>query len=105
MLVPLALVILLGLHWWWRRRGPPLPSGAATTLAPRLTGERIAAWLAAGESRLALDHLVWAVRDREDFAEWRARAAALRFAPGTEAEVADLVHEGWSRLALAQLAS
>ena len=48
-LLPLALTVGIALHWWWRRRGPEMPTDVATPTPPRLSEERIAAWLAAGE--------------------------------------------------------
>jgi len=97
-LLPLVLVVVLGLYWWWRRRGPELPHLPSEPAAPPLTAERVELWLDANESRLALDHLVWMVRDREAFANWRERATAIRFAAGNDAAVESLVREGWQRL-------
>jgi len=96
--LPLALLVMLALWWWWRRRGPR-PGPDRTPAAPALTDERINAWVEAGEARLALEHLSALVRDRGDFADWRARADVVRFAAGDDAAVAALVREGWSRLA------
>lgn len=103
-LLPAAFLVVVGLQWWWRRRGPARASAAIGTAPAGLTDERVTAWLAASESRLALDHIEWLVRDREDFADWRTRAGVIRFAPGGEPTVAALVREAWSRLAAAQLA-
>lgn len=103
-LLPVALLVMVGLQWWWRRRGPaPAPRASATAPAG-LTEARVTAWLAAGESRLALDHIEWQVRNRDEFADWRARAAAVRFSPGGEPVVTALVYEGWSRLAAVRVA-
>ena len=102
-LLPLTLALVGGLQWRWRRRGPApveTPSAAANAT---LTDARIAAWVAAGESRLALEHLAASLRDRPEVADWRARVADARFADGNEAAINELVREG-SRLAAAQLA-
>lgn len=98
-LLPAAILGVVLLQWWWRRLGPA-PAAVAAALTPvPLTDARVAAWVSAGEARLALDHIDWMVRDKPDFADWRQRAAAVRFAPGGEPVVADLVREAWSRLA------
>jgi hypothetical protein len=96
--LPAALIGVLLLQWWWRRLGP-LPAAIVPGPAPALlTDARVSAWVAAGEARLALDHIEWMIRDRADFADWRQRAAAVRFAPGSDATVAVLVAEAWSRI-------
>jgi hypothetical protein len=59
-----------------------------------VTRERLERWVTAGEARLALEHLEWQTREREDLAAWRARVAAVRFAASSESELAALVHEG-----------
>ncbi len=97
-LVPVAVLFAAALQWWWRRRGTALPP------APRLDAElpldpaRVEAWLSAGEVRLVLDHLAWQVRHRDDFADWREQADALRFAAGDAAPLEALAREGWQRL-------
>jgi hypothetical protein len=97
-LLPLAALLVLLLQWRWRRLGPS-PRASATAPAPiPLTAKRITAWLAAGEARLALDHLEWQTRGRADFESWRERAAAVRFAPGDETAVMALVDEACARL-------
>lgn len=97
-LLPAVILAIAALQWWWRRLGPaPAALAPASTPVP-LTDARVSAWVAAGEARLALDHIDWMIRDRIDFAEWRQRAAAVRFAPGGEPVVAALVAEAWSRL-------
>jgi hypothetical protein len=98
-LLPLALVVILTMYWWWRRRGPALPHLSMAPTPSPLTPERLELWLDANESRLALDHLAWMVRERAAFAEWRDRATAIRFATGNDAAVVALVREGWQRLA------
>jgi hypothetical protein len=102
-LLPLALALVSALHWWWRRLGPvPVPAPSAP-LNVTLTDARIAAWVAGGESRLALEHLDAMLRDRPECAGWCARAADVRFAHGNDGIVDELVREG-SRLAAAPLA-
>jgi hypothetical protein len=97
-LLPAAIAGVVLLQWWWRRLGAP-PTVMTAALAPApLTDTRVSAWVAAGEARLALDHIEWLIRDRADFADWRQRAAEVRFAPGGDATVAALVAEAWSRL-------
>ena len=46
-----------------------------------LTDERLDAWLAGGESRLALDHLEWLVRDRPDGRQTHYHAQLAALAP------------------------
>jgi hypothetical protein len=49
LLVGLAFLLLLPLHWWWRRRGRPRPRPlAALTEPPRAPLDR---WAGAGEAR------------------------------------------------------
>lgn len=97
-LLPAAIIGVAILQWWWRRLGP-MPAATVSVPTPaRLTDARISAWVAAGEARLALDHIDWMIRNRSDFADWRRRAAAVRFAPGGDAMVAVLVAEAWSRV-------
>lgn len=102
-LVPLTLALVGALHWWWRRRGPTRADTPTASTNATLTDARIAAWVAGGESRLALEHLEAMLRDRPEFAEWRARVADVRFAQGNDAIINELVREG-SRLAAVQLA-
>ena len=98
-LLPFALVMIALLHWRWRRRGHPLVP--AMLLSKSLVDrERLDRWLAAGESRLALEHLEWLTRTREDMAEWRGRVDAVRFARSTESELSALVTEGCQRAGL-----
>ncbi len=92
-LLPLALALIVVGHWRWRRRGRAV---APVALPSRhLVGrDRLERWLEAGESRLALEHLEWLTRNRDDLSEWRGRVDAVRFAPSSEPELAVLVHEG-----------
>jgi hypothetical protein len=98
-LVPLALLGALLLHWRWRRRGPAPVDVTPAPVALPLTETRLHAWIAAGESRLVLDHLDAMVRSRDDFADWRERVARARFAPGDETVGTMLALEAWARLA------
>lgn len=98
-LLPLALALVLLLQWRWRRRGPPVTAvPAASPAVATLTDARVAAWLAAGEARLVLEHLDALARHRPDFDDWRARVAAVRFGPGDDAVAAALVAEAWPRV-------
>ena len=97
-LVPLALLLIVAIHWQWRRRGPKPAESLRSAVPVPLTESRLHAWIAAGESRLALDHLDAMVRDRPDFADWRERVARARFAPGDESIGTVLALEGWARL-------
>lgn len=98
-LVPLVLLLLGLVHWRWRRLGPVPGTDAPPVAAIALNDTRLNAWLAAGESRLALEHLDALVRNRSEFADWRVRVAAVRFAPGDDATAAVLVHEARTRIA------
>lgn len=97
-----AAVVLLVLStaaiWHWRRRGP-----APAVLPPRgphpVDPDRLAAWIAAGEARLAVQHLEVALRGRAAASDWVARADAVRFAPEAGAELAALADEGLRLLA------
>ncbi len=97
-LLPVALLLVVALHWQWRRRGPKLAPSAARPLPLPLNDVRINAWVAAGEARLALEHLALAAQDRADLADWQERVARARFAPVTDAAMAALVLEAWERL-------
>ncbi len=97
-LVPVAVILAAVLQWWWRRRGTALPPAPRLDAEPPLDAARIEAWLTAGEVRLVLDHIAWQVRHREDFADWRQQADALRFASGDAAPLESLAREGWERL-------
>jgi hypothetical protein len=97
-LLPLALALAGALHWWWRRRGPVPGHLAGVPANVTLTDARIAAWIAGGESRLALEHLDASLRDQPGSAEWRARVALVRFTHGNDSIIDELVREG-SRLA------
>ena len=97
-LIPVALIVVAALQWRWRLRGPVVAPAVVGAGSAGLTSERVRAWLAAGEARLALDHVEALVRERAEFDEWRGRADAVRFSPGADAAVASLVEEAWSRL-------
>ncbi|MGH7583632.1 MAG: hypothetical protein ACREL5_10445 [Gemmatimonadales bacterium] len=90
--IPLVLFAVAMLQWLWRRRGPPMPPPARLVPLP-FTSARLEAWLAAGEPRLALEHLEHRLRERPDCEDWRRRAEAVRFAAGNDDEIAGLVHE------------
>jgi len=92
------LVVVAAAIWHWRRRGPA-PAVAAPRELPRVDTERLAAWIAAGEARLAVQHLEAALRDRAAAADWVERAAAVRFAPESGPELAALADEGLRLLA------
>ncbi len=98
--VALMLLLLISpLAWWrWRRRGP-LPVAPSAPRIPPPGHARVAAWVAAGEARLALQHLEVALRDSPAAAAWLAREAAIRYAPATAEELAALSHEGLRLLA------
>lgn len=98
-LLPFVLVVIALLHWRWRRRGRPVVP-AVLRSTPLVHRDRLERWVAAGEARLALEHLEWHTRSREDLAEWRGRVAAVRFASCTESELAALVNEGCQRAGL-----
>jgi hypothetical protein len=97
-LLPAALLISVMLQWQWRRRGPAMAPPAARPLPLPLNDVRINAWIAAGEARLALEHLAHAARDRADLADWQQRVAEARFAPVDDATMVALVREAWERL-------
>jgi hypothetical protein len=92
-LLPLALVAVAVLQWWWRRRGPRPADPVATSNVP-LTDARLAGWVAAGESRVALEHLDAVLRDRPECADWHGRVSAVRFADGHDLLIDELVREG-----------
>jgi hypothetical protein len=92
------LVVAAAAIWHWRRRGP-VPAVSPLREAPRLETDRVAAWIAAGEARLAVQHLEAALRDRAAAAAWVERASAVRFAPESGPELAALAEEGLRLLA------
>jgi hypothetical protein len=98
-LLPVAFVLIALLHWRGRRRGRAKVMEASPA-RPLVDRERLDRWVAAGESRLALEHLEWLTRHREEMAEWRGRVAAVRFARSSESELAALVNEGCERAGL-----
>lgn len=98
-LLPCALAVIVLLHWRGRRRGRPKVAEAPPP-KPLVDRERLNRWLDAGEPRLALEHLEWLTRRREDMAEWRGRVESVRFARSTDTELAALVNEGCERAGL-----
>jgi hypothetical protein len=98
----LSLILLLAVAaaaiWHWRRRGP-LAAIPAARGAPPVDPERLTRWIAAGESRLAVQHLEVALRGRASAVDWLARAEAVRFAPEVHADLAALADEGMRLLA------
>jgi hypothetical protein len=103
-LLPLALLLVGVLQWRWRRRGPGVAAAIQGERRVPLSAARVMAWVDAGEPRLALEHLEAELRSQPELAEWRDRVAAVRFAQGNDAVVAELVREG-SRLAATQLST
>ena len=103
-LLPVALALLGALQWWWRRRGPAPGSAPGTATTTRLTGGRLAGWIAGDESRLALEHLEAVLRGRVECVAWCARADRVRFAPGDDALVDELVREGSRLMAVVEQA-
>lgn len=94
----LLLVVAAVSIWHWRRRGP-VPVALAPRATPAVDPDRLAAWIAAGEARLAVQHLEVALRGRDEAADWVERAAAVRFAPESGPELAALADEGLRLLA------
>lgn len=95
-----SLLLVVALVAWWqrRRRGPKAP--AAVTPPPvAVDAERLTAWIASGESRLAVLHLEAALRDRPEAASWCAEVAAMRYAPESDAELHTLAASGLALLA------
>lgn len=84
--------------WHWRRRGP-VPAVRPPRPSPGPDHARLVTWIAAGETRLVVQHLEHALRGRDDAADWVERAAAVRFAPEATAELAALADEGLRLLA------
>jgi hypothetical protein len=54
LLVVLAALVLIPLHWWWRKRGPTPPAIAGPVFAPP-DPKDIAEWVEAGELHAAAD--------------------------------------------------
>lgn len=94
----LLLLVTAAAIWHWRRRGP-MPAVLSPHASPSADADRLAAWIAAGEARLVVQHLEVALRGRQKSAEWIERAAAVRFAPEAGAELAALADEGLRLLA------
>jgi len=54
LLVVLAALVLIPLHWWWRKRGPP-PAAVAGPVPTPPNPKDIAEWVEAGELHAAAD--------------------------------------------------
>ncbi len=94
--VLLALIAVMG--WWlWRRRGP-LPSPAPAPVAPPADADQLRGWIAAGETRLAVQHLEPLLASQPNAEAWRARVSAVRFAPAVEDDLQELANEGMALL-------
>lgn len=96
-LIPIAIGLLALLAWRWRRRGRA-PAATEAAPMPVIPVQRVEQWIAAGEVRLALEHLEAASASLPGFEAWREAAESLRFSVGHEAELADLAREGVRRL-------
>jgi hypothetical protein len=97
LLGPLLLAIVVA-AWWWRRRGRPPVLPATRPADPMPSRERIKAWTAAGETSLALDHLLHAIPDDDVSRPWRSAVDRVRFDPAARAEAERLVDEGLALL-------
>ncbi len=86
--IPLLLVVSL-LAWWQRRRRRPAALVNVVPVPPSVDAARLAGWIAAGESRLAVLHLESVLRDRPEAADWCGAVASVRYAP----EADDALHE------------
>lgn len=97
--IALPLLLVVGVAGWWqrRRRGPAAPARLVAAAAP-IDAPRLAAWIAAGECRLAVLHLESLLRGREDAAAWCDAVAALRYAPEAEGEFRALAEAGLALL-------
>jgi hypothetical protein len=88
------LLALLAVGWWWRRRGPR-PAAIAPPPAPRGdAASRIRRWSTAGETGLALDHLLHALPEDDRTRAWRREVEAVRFDPAAATRAVALVEEG-----------
>ena len=98
--IALPLLLVVGLLAWWhrRRRGPAAPAIAPPAVPP-VDAARLAGWIAAGESRLAVLHLEAALRDRPEAADWCAAVATLRYAPEADGDLHALAASGMMLLA------
>ena len=97
--IAIPLLLLVGLvAWWQRRRRGPRAAPLTPAAPPPVDAARLAAWIAAGESRLAVLHLEAALRDRPEAAAWCAEVAALRYAPESDRELHALAASGLALL-------
>jgi len=92
-LVPLLVVIAIA-SWWWRRRGKARPEQARGTHAADTHSERIERWIGAGETSLAIDHLLTLLPDDDDSAAWREEVRTIRYDPARASRLTELVREG-----------
>lgn len=93
-----VLVVAVALLWWqWSRRGP-IPPRRPAPERPALDRERVARWIAAGESHLAVMHLDAALQDSARAAAWHERVESLRFAPAEAHDLDSLAREGLTLL-------
>jgi hypothetical protein len=92
-LVPLLLIITIA-SWWWRRRGTLTPEQVRPAGTVREHSERMERWVAAGETSLAIDHLLTLLPDDDESAAWRAEVRAIRYDPAQAARLAELVQVG-----------
>jgi hypothetical protein len=96
LLVPLLLSAAL-LALVWRRRGPPAEVAKAVKVMPP-DPVRLARWIEAGEPGLVVDHLLTALANRDDAAEWRSAVASVRFDASASSHLVQLAHEGLALL-------
>ena len=96
LLVVLAAMGLLPLHWWWRKRGPPaarIPLAASPGPGP----EQIAAWVDSGELHAAADAYAYLLRERASsdpgVEDLRARLSTARYGALGQAELQALCRD------------
>lgn len=92
-LLPLLLV-LAAVTWWWRRRGPLRPPAARRAAAGSAPLDMIERWLAAGETELAIDHLLALVPADAAGTAWREAVRRVRFTTEARPQLAALADEG-----------